>query len=80
MTKKMEPLKLQGLYSLTTLARALGVAPRMLKRILRSYGVALICTKHAVLVPLSELKSRLPELWRSLVLTERLRAGVLCAT
>jgi hypothetical protein len=27
-----------------------------------------------------ELKSRLPELWRSLVLTERLRAGVVGAT
>ena len=75
-----ELLKLQAAYSLWALAQAAGLAPRVLKRILQSAGVRLLRTGRAVHVPLAELDARIPELWRSIILVERLRAGVTGAT
>jgi hypothetical protein len=56
------PLRLQALYSLTTLARVAGVTKQTLTRVLRANGVALLGSGRALLVPLSEIRARIPHL------------------
>jgi hypothetical protein len=66
-------LKLQVVYSLGALARIGNVDPDLLRRILRANGVALVRVGRALSVPLSELRQKIPPLWESLLLCEKLR-------
>lgn len=71
------PLMLQAFYSLATLARAGAVDSHVLSRLLQASGVEFMRSGRAVLVPLSEIKARIPNLWRSLVQIERTRLALL---
>jgi len=77
--KQQGPLKLQAIYPVPMLARAAGVEPHALLRALRSAGVELVSSGRALLVPLSEIKIRIPNLWRSIVEAERVRAAAIAS-
>jgi hypothetical protein len=67
------PLRVQALYSVGALARAGNVSPDMLLRLLRASKVELVRSGRAVLVPLHEIEEKIPALWKSIELAERLR-------
>ncbi len=69
-----QPLEVKALYSVQELACAGGVTRFSLLRLLRANGVQLVTGGRAVMVPLTEIETRIPPLWRSLVAAERLRA------
>lgn len=68
-------LALRALYSIPELARTARVHRNTLRRLLDSAGVRLVRAGRSLLVPLSEIESRVPALWRSLVAIEALRRG-----
>jgi hypothetical protein len=67
-------LEVKALYPVPILARACGVTQQRLVRLLRRNGVALLNSGRAIIVPLSEIRRRLPALWESLITAELLRA------
>jgi len=69
-----EALEVKALYSVAELARAAGVTEQMLLRALRLNGVELVTAGRSIFVPLSEIETRIPPLWRSIVRAERVRA------
>jgi hypothetical protein len=46
-----------------------------LRRLLRSNGVELLRSGRALFVPLTEVQRKIPPLWESLCLAERMRRG-----
>lgn len=70
------PISVQprALYPIVVLARAANVDTRLLRRLLRSSGVALVRAGRTLLVPLAEIEERIPPLWRSIRALERIRA------
>ena len=68
-------LEVQALYSIAAIARVANVTPSLLRRVLRANGVELVRAGRAVLVPLSEIETKIPPLWESLKAAEMLRAG-----
>jgi hypothetical protein len=69
-----EPLQLRAVYTVRELARAVGVTPHLMRSILRASGVELLQPTRLVLVPLSEIQEKLPQLWKSILLSEATRA------
>jgi hypothetical protein len=67
-------LQIRALYLVPILARACGVTQGRMARLLRANGVAFVRSGRSIIVPLSELRRRVPALWDSLVAAERLRA------
>jgi hypothetical protein len=67
-------LHVRALYPVPILARACGVTQQRMARLLRANGVALVHSGRSIIVPLSEIRRRIPALWDSLVTAERLRA------
>lgn len=52
----------------------INVTPHPLRRLLHANGVALVRAGRAVLVPLSEIETKIPPLWASIQAAEILRA------
>jgi hypothetical protein len=68
------PLELKAFYSITMLARASGVTYHFMRRLLEANGVTFIRSNRAIIVPLSEIRSRAPVVWNSLTALESLRS------
>jgi hypothetical protein len=56
-------LRLKPLYTAPELSRALGISVHMLMRLLKSEGVAYHRVGSATLIPLGEIRDRLPLVW-----------------
>ena len=67
------PLEVQAVYSVAALARVANVTPHLLRRVLRANGVELVRAGRSLLVPLSEIESKIPPLWESLKAVEAMR-------
>lgn len=72
----LDGLEVQALYSIATLARVARISTYQLRRVLRSNGIVFVRGGRALLVPLSEIRSKIPPLWESLCDAERARRGV----
>lgn len=70
---RSDALPIQALYSINQLARAAGVPHRRLQRLLRVEGVRVLGVGRFLLVPLTELEEKVPELWESMKAAEALR-------
>jgi hypothetical protein len=68
-------LESRALYTLSALALAGNVPKDKLRRLLRASGVRTIRAGRVLLVPLAQIREKIPGLWESIVLVERLRAG-----
>jgi hypothetical protein len=68
-----DALELRAVYTVPTLARVAGVTHNRLRRLLRSEGVKFLRSGRVLLVPLSEIETKMPPLWRSLQAIEGLR-------
>jgi hypothetical protein len=66
-------LQVRALYSIAALARFGDVSTYVLRRVLRSNGVAFVRSGRALCVPMSEIRRKIPPLWESLQLVEELR-------
>jgi len=66
-------LPIQAFYSLPELARASGISRFKLRRMLESKGIAFERSGRSVLVGLSELEKKYPELWDSIKIAASLR-------
>ena len=73
---RMQALPLRALYSLATLARAMGISCRRTKKLLEASEVHVLRAGRCVYVPLSELEERVPELWESIKAAESLRRAL----
>jgi hypothetical protein len=71
---KATALDVKAFYSISTLAAAGNVSYYTLRRLLENNGVTFVRSKRAIVVSLSEVRSRLPWFWDSLVAIETLRA------
>ena len=69
----MKPTRLKALYSLAELSRMLGMHHQQVHRLLVAGGIELTLAGRSVLVPLSELESKMPRVLESVVLVEALR-------
>jgi hypothetical protein len=59
-------LEIRAFYSVAELARAAGVPAYKLLRLLRRCRVVFMHAGRAYYVPLSEIREKIPPLWRSL--------------
>jgi hypothetical protein len=66
-------LKVKAVYGVAELARAAGVSRQFLHRLLPAAGVKLVRVRGFVLVPLDEIRRRIPWLWNALIALEVLR-------
>jgi hypothetical protein len=67
-------LEVKALYSVPALAHAAGVTRYLMLRLLRANHVNFVRAGRSLLVPLSEVETRIPVLWRSILAAEGLRA------
>ena len=72
----LDGLPLRSVYGIDELAAAAGINRRRLHRHLLRGGVRLLILGRRVLVPLTEIRRRIPPLWKSIVLAERVRRRV----
>jgi hypothetical protein len=70
------PLQLRAFYSVAELARAAGVRPYKLLRLMRRCRVDFIRAGRSFYVPLSEIREKIPALWRGIAAAEDLRRTV----
>ena len=68
-------LEVRALYSVPALAQIANVSRDMLRRVLRTSGVTFLRAGRVLLVPLSEIQSKVPPLWKTLEAAELLRRG-----
>ncbi len=73
---RTEALPIRALYHVTHLARAAGVTYRTLFSLLKSEGARVYRAGRSVLVPLTEVEDKLPEVWESIKGAESLRGGL----
>jgi hypothetical protein len=71
----MNDLPLRALYTVGDLARAAGVQPRRMGRILEQAGVSFVWSGRARLVSLSELERKVPPLWEGIKAAYALGGG-----
>jgi hypothetical protein len=71
-------LEIRALYSVPALARIAKVSADMLRRVLRAANVELLRSGRVILVPLSEIRDKVPSLWKSLANAEELRRRAPC--
>jgi hypothetical protein len=72
----MKPLRLQALYTVNALAEAAGVGRRRFHRLLRSVDVRFLRLGRLTFVTMTELETKVPELWESIQATETLRRAL----
>jgi hypothetical protein len=65
----------QATYSIGSLARAASLSPKILLRLLRAAKIELLLSGRVHYVPLSEIESKVPVLWKSILAAERLRTA-----
>lgn len=79
-TKRDETLRVKALYPVAELAECIGVSHQTLRRMLVVAKVDMQRTGEGkrvhALIPLAELETKMPTLWRSIVAAESIRAGV----
>ncbi len=68
-------LEVRAYYSVPALARIGNVSTYTLRRVLRANGVVLVRARRALFVPLSEIRDRIPPLWKSICLAAELLAA-----
>ena len=66
-------LSLRALYTISELAMIAGIHRDAMRRLVVKSGVETLLSGTKLLVPLSEIQDRLPELWLSLTRMERAR-------
>jgi hypothetical protein len=69
-------LEVRALYTVSELARVAGMRPYNLLRLLRRANVVFLRSGRAFYVPLSEIRERVPALWRGLCAAEEVRRAV----
>jgi hypothetical protein len=69
-------LEVRAYYSVAELARVVGVAPYKLLRLMRRCRIEFIHAGRSFYVPLSEIRDKIPALWRGICAAEDLRRGV----
>jgi hypothetical protein len=74
-TTSRSPLQLRAIYTVAELARSVGVSPYLMRRLLRAKGVELLQPRRWLLVPLSEIQEKLPQMWKSILLSEAARSA-----
>jgi hypothetical protein len=74
--ESMAALRLQALYPVGELARAVGLRHRRFQRLLRLQGVQLVRCGRFIYVPLSELEDKIRPLWDSIKAAEMLRRAL----
>jgi hypothetical protein len=70
----MAGLEVRAVYSIGALAHAVGVTRHLMLRLLRANKVDLVRAGRTLLVPLSEIETRIPTLWRGILAAEAVRA------
>ena len=71
---KQAVLEVKALYSVAELARGANVGADRLRRVLRASGVTLLRGGRVLLVPLSEIREKIPALWESILAADRRRS------
>jgi hypothetical protein len=66
------PLQVQAIYSIPALARIANVSWHLMARLLRANGVRFIHSGRSLLVPLQEVRDKIPPLWDALRTTQGL--------
>ena len=69
-------IDVHALYTAAALARHLGVRRERMLQLLAVRGVIVFGVGKGTLVPLSEIRDKLPPLWESILLAERVRHGL----
>lgn len=69
-------LRLRAYYPVAELARAAGVPPYKLLRLMRRCRVVFIHAGRSFYVPLPEIQEKIPSLWRGICAAEDLRRAV----
>jgi hypothetical protein len=69
-------LQVRAFYPVAELARAAGVPPYKLLRLMRRCRVVFIHSGRSFYVPLSEIQEKIPPLWRGICAAEDLRRAV----
>lgn len=72
----MEALEAEAIYSVGTLARIGNISAGRMRRVLRSNGVKMMRVGRVLAVSLADVKKKIPPLWDSLLLIERLRRSI----
>jgi hypothetical protein len=69
-------LELRAFYAIAELARASGVRPYKLLRLMRRCRVVFIHAGRSFYVPLSEIREKIPALWHGIMAAEDLRRAL----
>ena len=69
-------LQLRAFYAIAELARASGVRPYKLLRLMRRCRVIFIHAGRSFYVPLSEIREKIPALWQGIMAAEELRRAL----
>jgi hypothetical protein len=73
---RIESLPIQALYQVGPLAKAIGVTHRRLQRLLKLEEVHVFRVGRFLLVPLTELETKVPDLWDSIKAAESFRRAL----
>ncbi len=73
-TRRVKPLPMKVLYTVTELADSLGVSRHMVRRLVRSEGIVVYQVGRTTLVPLSEIQEKLEPVWHAILAVENARA------
>jgi hypothetical protein len=71
--QRSEGLPIQALYSVSKLARAMGVSHHRAQTLLKSADVCVMRAGRSLYVPLIELEEKVPRLWESIKSAESSR-------
>jgi len=71
-------LEVRAFYSVPALAQIANVSADMMRRLLRTNRLELLRVGRVLLVPLSEIRKKVPPLWDSLRAAEELRQARPC--
>lgn len=74
--RRLTTLRLQALYPVGVLARAVGMRHRRFQRLLRLQGVHVIRCGRFMFVPLSELEDKVRPVWEAIKAAETLRRAL----
>jgi hypothetical protein len=68
-------LQVRAFYSIGALAHIGNVSTYMLRRLLRANGVVFLRGQRAIFVPLTEIREKVPPLWKAICLVAELQAA-----
>lgn len=73
-----DPFEVRAFYSVPALARIANVSADMMRRLLRTNRLEFLRVGRVLVVPLSEIRKKVPPLWNSLQAAEELRQARPC--